>query len=52
MRDLEVLQYYFVSMEDACNKLQDAINVNNVDDANKLKKVIVNISEKVSEELG
>lgn len=52
MRDLEVLQYYFSSMEEACNKLEAAVNINNVEDANKLKKFIIDISGKISEELG
>lgn len=52
MRDLEVLQYYFSSMEDVCNKLEIAISKNNGDDANKLKKVVCDISDKISEELG
>jgi hypothetical protein len=51
MRDLEVLQYYLASIEGACNKLEKAVNVNNVDDANKLKKIIADISGKISEEL-
>lgn len=52
MRDLEVLQYYFASMEDVCNNLETAVKVNNVEDANKLKKVLIDISEKIAEELG
>jgi len=51
MRDLEVLQYYFVSMEEACNKLEKAVNSNSVEDTNKLKKIILDISGKISEEL-
>jgi hypothetical protein len=52
MRDLEVLQYYFNSMEEACTKLEAAVGINKVEDANKLKKFIVDISDKISEELG
>lgn len=52
MRDLEVLQYYFSSMEEACDKLEVAVKANRVDDANKLKKFISDISGKISEELG
>ena len=52
MRDLEVLNYYFVSMEEACSQLERAVGMNNVEDANKLKKFIVDISNKISEELG
>ena len=51
MRDLEVLQYYFVSMGEVCDELEKAVGANNVEYANKLKKTIADISSKISEEL-
>jgi hypothetical protein len=52
MRDLEVIEYFFELMEVAAGKLDKAVNTNNLDDAEKLKKVILDISNNISEELG
>lgn len=51
MRDLEVIGYFFGLMEEAAVKLDKAVNSNNIDEAEKLKKIILDMSNKVSEEL-
>ena len=51
MKDLEVISYYFSSMEEAYNKLSRAVGMNNAEEANKLKKMIADISGKIAEEL-
>ena len=52
MRDLEVIEYFFGLMEVAAGKLDKAVNTNNLEEAEKLKKVILDISKNISEELG
>jgi len=51
MRDLEVIEYFFGLMEESAVKLEQAVVSNNTNDAEKLKKIIVDISNNVSEEL-
>lgn len=51
MRDLEVLEYFFGLMAEVSVKLEKAVNSNNVDEAEKLKKIIGDISNNISEEL-
>ena len=50
MRDLEVLEYFLGLMTEVSIKLEKAVNSNNVEEAEKLKKIIVDISNNVSEE--
>lgn len=52
MKDLEVIEYFFGVMEAAAGKLDKAVNSNKLDEAEKLKKVILDISKNISEELG
>lgn len=51
MRDLEVIDYLLRVMGETSLKLEKAVNSNNVEEAEKLKKVIAEISSNLSEEL-
>ncbi len=51
MRDLEVIDYFLRVMAETTLKLEKAVNSNNVDEAEKLKKIIFEISSNLSEEL-
>jgi len=50
-KDLEVLSYLFNSMEGACEKLDKAVGLNNYSETEKLKKIILDMSKRISEEL-
>jgi hypothetical protein len=51
MRDLEVIDYFLRVMGETTLKLEKAVNSNNIDEAEKLKKIIAEISNSLSEEL-
>lgn len=51
MRDLEVLEYFFGLMEEVAVKLERSINSNNFEESEKLKKIILDISNNISGEL-
>jgi len=51
MRDLEVIDYFLRVMGETTLKLEKAVGSNNVDEAEKLKKIIAEISSNLSEEL-
>ena len=50
MRDLEVIDYFLRAMNDATIKLEKAVNSNDVEEAEKLKKIIAEISRNLSGE--
>jgi hypothetical protein len=52
MRDLEVIEYFLGLMEVTAGKLSKAVSNNNLEEAEKLKKIILDISSNISEELG
>ncbi len=49
--DVEVMNYILNAMSEACDKLDKAVTVNNRDDTAKIKKIILDLSNKFSEEL-
>jgi hypothetical protein len=50
MRDLEVIDYFLRAMNDTALKLERAVNLNNIDEAEKLKKIIAEISKNLADE--
>lgn len=50
MRDLEVIEYFFGLMGEVSTKLERAVNSNNVEETEKLKKIILDISNNISGE--
>ena len=51
MRDLDVLDYFFRLMEEVSVRLEKAVKYNNVEDAEKMKKIVLDLSNNVSGEL-
>ncbi len=49
--DVEVMNYILDSMSGACDKLEKAAGLNNRDDTEKIKKIILDLSNRFSEEL-
>jgi len=46
-----VLEYFFGLMEEVSVKLEKAVNSNNIDEADKLKKIILDMSNNIAGEL-
>ena len=46
-----MLEYFFRLMEEISSKLEKAVNSNNVDEAEKLKKIILDMSSNIAGEL-
>lgn len=51
MRDIATIEYFFRLMEEASMKLEKSFNSGNIEEVEKLKKIILEISNKISEEL-
>ena len=51
MRDLEVIDYFLGMMQEASSKLDRLVIANRVDEADNIKKIILDISDNISKEL-
>jgi hypothetical protein len=50
-RDIEVISHLVGSMEELVKKLEKSASENKIDDANKIKSTILEISKKIREEI-
>ena len=50
-RDINVIEHLLDSMEDSTKKLNQALKKNDIKEIDKIKKLILDISKDISEEL-
>ncbi len=50
-RDLEVISHLVSSMEELAKKLENSVNSNKIEETNKLRTMVFEVSRKIHEEL-